>query len=94
MEKIWIKVFTDNGTGLKREIITGNWQVWSEQRIKDAYNFGQGTLKDFKHRAKANRQIIFTLEEFRQEITSLPKEDYLRIENWLTTGIERELKRL
>lgn len=92
MENIWVKVFTDSGTSLKREIITGNWQVWGERRIKEAYNFGKGTFEDFKHRAKANRQVIFSLSEFRQEIANLPTKDLERVENWLDTGIEREIK--
>ena len=40
------------------------WQPWDEARIKRAFNFGNGTMKDFKKCCKDNRMTVITLDEF------------------------------
>ena len=41
----------------EKEVTAGGWNLWDIGRIQRAFNFGDGTIKDFKEYAKNNRQF-------------------------------------
>lgn len=64
-----IDLLTHGCTGVPYKTIEdslkdGSFQVWNENRIKKAYNFGNGTMQDFLNRRKQNKQIVLTESDF------------------------------
>ena len=64
-------------------IKNGCWDAYDEERIKKAYNFGNGTFTDFQVHALNNNQSILTPLEFWQ--FALPLGDVWRLdaEAWI-----------
>ena len=49
--------------GSIKEVIKKSYFVtWDEQRIKNAFNFGDGSAKDFKRYKEDNKQYCLFLE--------------------------------
>lgn len=57
---------------VKDAIIDGGYSVWSNQKIKQAFNFGNGNRKDFEKFCKRNKCKIISENEFYKELYSLP----------------------
>ena len=36
-----------------------NFNVWDNERIRNAFNFGNGTIKDFERYMKDNKHVFF-----------------------------------
>lgn len=51
---------TKNGNILQT-IKDGWYNVWDEKRIKGAFNFGNGTLENFKNYAKNNKPYCYII---------------------------------
>ena len=43
----------------KESIEKGMYNIWDNKRIKRAFNFGNGTMKDFKRYMKDNNQNCY-----------------------------------
>ena len=43
-----------NTMGIKKAIAAGWFTIWTPERIKGAFNFGHGTMEDFKRYKKNN----------------------------------------
>lgn len=50
----------------KEAIFDDSWQPWDDARIKRAFNYGNGTMKDFKRFCKSNKIWILKSEKFMQ----------------------------
>lgn len=57
---------------IKDAIIDGGYSVWSDQKIKQAFNFGNGNRKDFEEFCKNNKCKIISENEFYKGLYSLP----------------------
>ena len=57
-------VEVDKGKNLKIEgsIKAGNYSYWNSEKIKAAFNFGQGTMTDFRRYIENNRQYLWMVE--------------------------------
>ena len=44
-----------NKNGINQAIKAGYFTIWTPERIKGAFNFGNGTIKDFERYKKDNR---------------------------------------
>lgn len=57
---------------VKDAIKDGGYSVWCNQKIKQAFNFGNGNIKDFEEFCKNNKCKIISENEFYKELYSLP----------------------
>ena len=57
--------------GINQAIKDGYFNVWTDERIKKAFNFGNGTKKDFNRYKEANKSYCKILE---MDEKDLPKE--------------------
>lgn len=57
---------------INEAIQDGGYSVWCNEKIKLAFNFGNGTEKDFKRYCKDNKCKIISENEFYKELYSLP----------------------
>ena len=57
---------------VKDAIKDGGYSVWCDQKIKLAFNFGNGNIKDFEEFCKNNKCKIISENEFYKELYSLP----------------------
>lgn len=60
---------------LEQSIRAGNYQVWDKNRIRRAFNFGNGTIKDFTNHCKVNKQKVLTEKEFISKYNSYYSRD-------------------
>lgn len=44
---------------VKKAIAAGAFNIWDDERIKNAFNFGNGTIKDFKRYMDNNKQFCY-----------------------------------
>lgn len=49
---------------LEESIKAGDYQVWDKNKIRRAFNFGNGTMKDFINHCKINKEKVLTEKEF------------------------------
>ena len=47
---------------LEKAILSLNYTIWTDERIKDAFNFGNGNKKDFDEYVKNNEKYCYFLE--------------------------------
>lgn len=47
---------TDKGLSLKQALESGKYNVWNNDRIKCAFNFGNGTMEHFMEYMQNNKQ--------------------------------------
>lgn len=63
-------------------IISDAFDVWDDAKIKKAFNFGNGTRKDFERFIKSNNYKIIPTREFFKIVDSLDNSqiyyDYIR----------------
>lgn len=59
---------------LAQAISAGSYAPWDSDRIKSAFQFGNGTLKDFRRHCKDNGMTILTAKEFFNIFNQLPDE--------------------
>lgn len=55
-----------NKQGLKKAIADGWFTIWTPERIKNAFNFGNGTMKDFDRYRKDNSPRYCKIIEIEQ----------------------------
>lgn len=53
-DSLFVEVFKGKGLSTNDELKTGMYNEWNEKRIKRAFNFGNGTLKDFHNYVRDN----------------------------------------
>ena len=58
--------------GNKETIADGGYEGWNDARIKGAFNFGNGTMNDFKRFCKANLLRQIQVDEFWKIVDTLP----------------------
>lgn len=56
---------------MREAIKDGTYDAWTDERIKLAFNFGNGTLKDLKRFCKDNKEKIISSECFYKILNSL-----------------------
>lgn len=47
---------------IKKAINTGYYMEWTQERIKNAFAFGHGTIKDFERYKRDNKQFCIWIE--------------------------------
>ena len=57
--------------GVKQAIKDGYFSIWTDERIKNAFNFGHGTKEDFNLYKEKNKCYCKILEVYEED---LPKE--------------------
>lgn len=55
-QTLFVEVFKGKGLTIEEELKTGMYNEWDEKRIKNAFNFGKGTIKDFQRYASDNNK--------------------------------------
>ena len=48
-----------NGKSKEQNFKNGLFNIWTMERITGAFNFGKGTLKDFKTYMENNKQYVY-----------------------------------
>lgn len=68
MKKVWIEICNDaiRKTGIKGAISDGWFNVWTPERIKGAFSFGHGTMKDFDRFRRDNSPRYCTIIEIEE----------------------------
>lgn len=56
---------TDKGLSLRQALQTGKYNIWNNDRIKGAFNFGNGSMKHFKEYMQNNKSYadFYKLED-------------------------------
>lgn len=57
---------------IRDAIKDGSYSVWCNQKVKQAFNFDNGTEKDFKEFCRNNKCKVLSENEFYKELCSLP----------------------
>lgn len=70
---------------LKAAIIDGGYSVWTERKIKSAFNFGAGTAKDFKRFAKCNFCKIVSEPDFYKLLEKIEPRERLAHINFINS---------
>lgn len=55
MSEFIFVVDCSNGKNVSANVKEGSWDIWSAERIERAFNFGNGTEKDFSRFIKDNK---------------------------------------
>lgn len=53
------EISKSNGKSKKQNFKNGLYNVWTMERIQKAFNFGKGTLKDFKKYIENNKNLAY-----------------------------------
>lgn len=59
MKIIVYQICKQNGKSKQCNFKNGLYTVWTMQRIQEAFNFGKGTLKDFKNYVENNKSLSY-----------------------------------
>ena len=49
--------------GLKKAIAAGAYNIWTPERVKLAFNFGNGSEKDFNRYMQDNKQFCYFINK-------------------------------
>lgn len=52
---MWLEISKQGSKKANEAIDKGNYNKWNESRIRRAFNFGNGTMKDFERYMKDNK---------------------------------------
>lgn len=58
-DTIAMEIFKGEGKTKQEAIKAGYFNIWTEKRIKGAFNSGNGTMKDFKEYMNNNKQYCW-----------------------------------
>ena len=47
----------------KKAIAAGAYNIWTPERVKLAFNFGRGTVKDFNRYMQDNKQFCYFINK-------------------------------
>ena len=67
-ESHFIIEISGRATDAEKSYKAGDWNIWSSKRIKGAFDFGNGTMRDMKRYAADNRQYATFINLFTGEI--------------------------